>query len=169
MMTQRRIAACSCVALAFFLAPAPSWAGEPTEFTPVSVEQLLEPSVPLGRKDVEIVLRKIRLDAKVAALPAPRRAHYLTGVLRDMGADPVPQVSHGMDIASPAGKTLNVYLEDSAAERAKQELRPGQSITLYGYHVYSSRHGPGILASGFEPHSRLGEWQERLGKWLHDR
>lgn len=167
-MTLRHRAILWCALLAALLAAAPSRAGEPAEFTPVSIEQL-EPSVALGEKDVEIVLRKVSLDAEVAALPAPRRAQYLTGVLRDMGANPAPSVSHGMVIRSPTGKTLNVYLEDSVAERAGKELKAGDKITLYGYHVYNAqKHGPGILVSGFEAHSLMGEWKKRLGKWLHD-
>lgn len=168
-MTLRHRAIFWCAVLAVLLVAATSRAEEPAEFTPVSIEQLQEPSVALGEKDVEIVLRKIRLDAEVAALPAPRRAQYLTGVLRDMGANPAPSVSHGMEIRSPAGKRLNVYLEDSVAERAGKELKVGDKITLYGYHVYNAqKRGPGILVSGFEAHSLIGDWKKRLGKWLHD-
>lgn len=166
-MTPRHRAALFCAALAALLVAAPSWGGEPAEFIPVSIEQLQEPSVALGEKDVEIVLRKVSLDAEVAALPAPRRAQYLTGVLRDLGANPVPQVSQGMAIRSESGKALNVYLEDTVAERAAKELQRGDKVTLYGYHVYNSRkHGPGILVSGFRAHSPALAWLAKAGERL---
>lgn len=166
-MTPRHRAVLCCAALAALLVAASSWGGEPAEFIPVSIEQLQAPSVALGEKDVEIVLRKVTLDAKVAAAPRPRRAQYLTNVLRDMGANPVPGVSRGMDIRSLSGKTLNVYLEDSVAERAQKELEVGDAVRLYGYHVYNSpRHGPGVLIGGFEARSRFDEWKARLSQWL---
>lgn len=165
-MTPRHRAALCCAALAALFAAPSSCHEEPAEFSPVSIEQLQEPSVALGEKDVEIVLRKVALDAEVAAAPRPRRAQYLTTVLRDMGANPVPQVSRGMAVLSSSGKTLDVYLEDSVAERAGKELHPGETVRLYGYHVYNSpKHGPGILVSGFEKRSRFDEWKERLGRW----
>lgn len=166
-MTPRHRAVLCCAALAALFAAPSSGHGEPTEFSPVSVEQLLEPSVALGEKDVEIALRKISLEAEVASLPAPRRAQYLTGVLGDLGAHPVPQVSQSMAIRSESGKTLNVYLEDAVAERAGRELRAGDRVTLYGYHVYhSQKHGPGILVSGFRAHSPALAWLAKAGERL---
>lgn len=168
-MTLRHSAALYCAALALLMAVGPSAAEESGEFTRLSIEQLT-PSVSLGDQDVEIVLRKIKLDAEVAAPPAPRRARYLTGVLSDMGANSVPSVSQGIDIKSPTGKTLNVYLEDAVAGRAAKELQAGDKAVFYGYYVYNSvKHGPGILVSGFEAHSLTGQWRERLAAWLHDR
>ena len=165
-MTPRYRAALCCAALAALPVAAPSWGGELAEFTPVSIEQLQAPSVALGEKDVEIVLRKVALDAAVAAAPRPRRAQYLTTVLRDMGANPVPQVSQVMAVLSSSGKALDVYLEDSVAERAGKELHLGDRVRLYGYHVYNSpKHGPGVLVSGFETRSRFDELKERLSRW----
>lgn len=141
-------------------------AHETADFAPVEMAELLEPSVGLGEKDVEIVLRKIRFDAEVAGNTKPRQTRYLTGLLRDMGANPVPAVSQGMDVRAATGQTFNVYLEDSVAERAGLELQTGDKARWYGYHIYRSlKHGPGILVSGFEKRSRFDEWKERLGRW----
>lgn len=141
-------------------------AHESADFARVEVAELLESSVGLGEKDVEIVLRKVSFDAEVAGEAKPRQARYLTGLLRDMGADPVPAVSRGMEVRAAGGQTVNLYLEDAVAERSGRELKPGDRARWYGYHVYRSlKHGPGILVSGFEKRSLFDEWKERLGRW----
>jgi len=144
-------------------------AEETPDFAPAELDVLIEHSRLPREGSVEMVFKKIRLDAEIVHPPAPRRTQYLMDTLRNLGGDGMPQVTHGMDIASASGKTFNVYVEDGVAARAKAELKPGDRATLYGYHVYdSSRHGPGILVGGYEHHSRLREWYEghpRLKEW----
>jgi hypothetical protein len=153
-------------------------AGETPDFAPAELDVLIENARLPREGSVEMVFKKIRFDAALVHPPAPRRTQYLMATLRGVGgAADMPEVTQGMDIASASGKTLNVYVEDGAAARAKTELKPGQRATFYGYHIYDSpKHGPGILVSGHESPSRLGEWYEAhprlkewgagLGRWL---
>lgn len=167
-MLKRRGSALLAAGMFLFVSLQPM-AGEAPDFAPADLDGLIKHSTLPREGTVEIVLQKISLDAEIVSPPAARRTQYLLDTLRNLGAEPVPAVSHGMEIKSAQGKTLNVYVEDTVAEKAKQELAPGRQVTLYGYHVYDSKkHGPGILVSGFEAHSRIDEWKERLGQWLHD-
>jgi hypothetical protein len=155
-------------AISFAVCP-PLKADDAVPFQAVELDALIERTAPAqsGSGDLLILLNKVRLEAEIVSLPAEKRSQYLLDTLRNFGVTPLPGVTRGMDIKSAAGKTLNVYMEDKAAEKAARELKPGQKITAYGYHIYSSRkHGPGILISGFKPHSRIAEWKKKLVQWL---
>ena len=71
-------------------------------------------------------------------------------VLNNWHVDPMPEITQGMAVLSPQGHALNVYMEKSVADRAAQTLVPENKVTLYGYHAYNSKYGPGILVSDFE-------------------
>ncbi len=146
---------------------------EAPTFAQVNLDQLIEAADQLLGSQANVLLKLpphlVRFEATVAQSPKPRKAQYLLDSLEVMGVKPLPEVTDGMDVLSPNNKPLDVYLEKTVAERAGRELEAGDKVTLYGYHVYDSqKHGPGILVSGFETHSRFDEWKERLVKWLDE-
>lgn len=145
--------------------------GAESAFAQADLDRMIENSEPVQGAAVQMLSppRPIRFEAAVANPPKPRKTHYLLEVLEVMGVNPVPEVSQGMDVLSPENKPLNVYMEKTVAEHADKALKGGDKVTLFGYHVYNSqKHGPGILISGFEPHSRFDEWTEKLVHWLND-
>ncbi len=146
--------------------------GAEPAFAQADLDRMLENSEPVQGAAVQMLSppRLIQFEAAVASPPQPRKTHYLLEVLGVMGVNPVPEVTQGMDVLSLKNKPLNVYMEKTVAERADKELKGGDKVTLFGYHVYNSKkHGPGILVSGFEVHSLIDDWKEKLVQWLNDR
>lgn len=146
--------------------------GTEPAFAQADLDRMIENSEPVQGASVQMQSppRPIQFEAAIANPPKPRKTHYLLEVLGVMGVNPVPEVTQGMDVLSLKSKPLNIYMEKTVAERADKALKGGDKVTLFGYHVYNSqKHGPGILVSGFEAHSRFDEWKEKLVQWLNDR
>ena len=115
------------------------------------LDGLVENSAPQGVGTVELLpLPKIRFVATVVAPPIPRKSFYLLNVLQSWQVSPLPRVEHGIALRSPSGAVVNVYLEKAVAQRATRSLAAGSSVMMYGYLVYNSKHGPGILVSDFK-------------------
>ncbi len=120
------------------------------EFKDVNLDQMIEHSMPVQKGTVELLLmNKVQFHAHIDALPEPRKTAYLLDVLANWRITPLPVVKQGMQIQSEKGELLNVYMEQSVAERATKQLNLGDEVTLLGYHVYNSKHGPGFLIADF--------------------
>lgn len=123
---------------------------ETSVFKVKNLDEMIEDSIPENDRNVELLLfKKIQFQARVEALPKERKTMYLQDVMRSFAFDPMPIVTDGMDIFSLQNNRLNVYMEKTVSDRAIAKLSPNQEITLYGYHVYNSKHGPGILIADF--------------------
>lgn len=124
------------------------------EFASRDLDVMIDQAAPVHPGTVELLpMHRVQVIATVAALPAPRKTFYLMKALGMWGVTALPEVSNGIDIESPQGRRLNVYIEDNVARQATESLTVGERVTLYGYHVYDSKHGPGILVSGFDRHT----------------
>ncbi len=155
----------------FWLSGAVAETSAEPAFAQADLDRMIEtPASLVEGTDVQLLSppRLIQFEAAIANPPKPRKTHYLLEALGMLGVNPVPEVTQGMDVLSLKSKPLNVYMEKTVAERAGKALKAGDKVTLFGYHVYNSqKHGPGILISGFEAHSRFDEWKEKLVQWLN--
>jgi len=167
----KRLGLMSILLAMFWSSAAVAQTGAEPAFAQADLDRMLENSQPVQGAAVQMLSppRLIQFEAAIANPPKPRKTHYLLEVLGVLGVNPVPEVTQGMDVLSLKSKPLNVYMEKMVAERAGKALKAGDKVTLFGYHVYNSqKHGPGILISGFEAHSRFDEWKEKLVQWLND-
>lgn len=160
-----------CLLLAqLWLSSASATTAEAVVFAAVDLDQLLESAAAVASAvQMQAPPRPVQFEAEVVHAAKERKTHYLLEVLEMMGVQPLPDVKQGMDVLSPQKTPLNVYLEKAAAEQAAQTLKPGDKVTLFGYHVFDSkRHGPGILISGFKAHSFIDAWRKKLNAWLQN-
>ncbi len=140
--------------------------GDP-DFKTRDLDQMIEHGDPVNKGTVELLpLPLIQIEALVAAPPKVRKTHYLMHVLEGWGLAPMPTVTYGLDIHSLKGQKLNVYIEDHVAERALAALSVDDRVTLYGYHVYNSKYGPGILVSNFYRHTQWRHFSGKLKTWF---
>lgn len=140
-----------------------------TGFKTRDLDRMIEHGDPVNKGTVELLqLPLIQIEALVAAPPKVRKTHYLMHVLEGWGLDPMPTVTHGLDIHSLKGRKLNVYIEDHVAERALAALSVDDRVTLYGYHVYNSKYGPGILVSDFYRHTQWRSFSAAMKAWFED-
>jgi len=120
-------------------------------FKPVNLDELIQTSKPTYQGTVEILqFRKIKWQAEMAVMPDTMKTDYLMETLSMMGVKPLPKVTQGMLVQSESGKIQRVYVEDTVAEDMRAMLKVGQKVLLYGYHAFNSKHGPGILVSGYD-------------------
>ena len=119
-------------------------------FEEVSLDELiLESKSRMGAVEIPPP-SKVRFRALVEELPKERSSRYLLHVLSLFGTDPLPSVHQGMVLESPAGAKQVVYVEESAAEAISTRLSRGDQADFFGYWLFKSKHGPGILVSDFE-------------------
>lgn len=121
-------------------------------FEPTDLDRLIEQSAPTQGQAEIFRPRAIRIEAEVVEPPGPRKSAYLLESLSLWGVDPLPEVHDGLRVRSTGGESTWLYLEAKAAEHAKNDLRTGETATFFGYHVYNTKYGPGILVSDFEVH-----------------
>ncbi len=143
--------------------------GDSADFSPRDLDKMIEHGTPGQKGSVELLpLPLIQIEAQVAAPPKVRKTHYLMHVLEGWGLNRMPAVTHGLDIHSLKGHQLNVYMEDQTAKRALAALSVDDRVTLYGYHVYNSKYGPGILVSDFDRHTEWQQFSAALKTWFED-
>lgn len=120
-------------------------------FRQVDLDELIRDAKPAHQGTVEILrFHKIKLLVEMASLPQAIKTQYLLETMTLMGVKPLPKVTQGMFIRAASGKTQRVYVIDTVAARITTALKPGQKVLLYGYHAFNSKHGPGILVSGYD-------------------
>ncbi len=120
-------------------------------FKTVDLDNLIVSSVPNSAGTVEILpFLKIQFPASINQLPKPRKTSYLQEIFVNMNVNPIPIVKQGIELQSNQGKTINFYIEQSIADKITAEHKVGDKLQWFGYKVYNSKYGPGVLISGFE-------------------
>jgi len=151
------------VCLLFLSAPSLTFSEDAPAFKPLDLDVMITAGSP--EKEGEVILLPlpaIQVEAEVAEAPRPRKSEYVRKVLMRWGVDPLPNITHGMTLRSLKGQEVSIYLEENAARRAKADLSVNDRVTLFGYHVYNSKHGPGILVSDFYRHTLTERFSEAV-------
>lgn len=139
------------------------------EFPLRDLDDLIAESAPERRlAAVELkMFDRISVIGEAASLPRPRKTTYLMQILATWGVDPPPEVHQELVLIAPSGKTARVYLEASVAKNMVDSgVGVGDTLRLSGYHVYNSKHGPGVLVAGYERVEQ--SWIEQLKGWFGD-
>ncbi len=135
--------------------------GHSSEHDILDFDFMLEHFRPTRKGDIEIAMfKKIQFEAEISDLPTQRKSTYLQKLLADFTADNPPSISMGMMAKSKKGKTWNLYILDELVPQANDLLRPGDKVTLYAYHAYTSDYGPGVVVHAFDRHARPTLWQK---------
>lgn len=128
------------------------------------LDQMIKESTPIKGQAEILRLLPVQFDARVETLPQLRKSEYLIKSLALWGVNPMPEVKEGFRVQTATGKSVLLYLDKSASEQAKKDFSLGQQGTFYGYHVYNTRFGPGVLISDFKMQPQ--GWHARLKNWL---
>lgn len=85
--------------------------------------------------------------------PRAQKAEYLQTALNMMRVSTPPKVSQAVRLRyGPAeADTLVAYIEDTAAERLRKEIRPGEKREFFAFHVYNFSKGPALVITSFGP------------------
>ena len=159
-----RVLASSAILLTF-AGPGDADTGE-LNFPHRDLDELIEQSTPHQKGTVELkMLDRVSILAEVGSLPRPRKTMYLMEILATWGVNPLPEVHEELVVVSPTGQEARVYLETSVTRRIRDSgVAVGDTIRLSGYHIYNSKHGPGLLIAGYEPVAQ--GWIARMQRWL---
>ena len=129
---------------------------------------MLEHFRPTRKGDIEIAMfKKIQFEAEISALPTQRKSSYLKKLLANFVGDNPPSVTMGMMAKSKKGKTWNLYVLDELVPKANELLQPGDKVTLYVYHAYTSDYGPGFVVHAFDRHARPTLWRKTKA-WFNE-
>lgn len=136
-------------------------AGEPS--APLEdLDRLAGQALPPDSTMVRLVKpRRVCAKAMIKTLPKPGKTQYLLDTLALQGVHPLPKVRHKMLILTPKGRQLMAYVEEAVAERMLRELKPGSGLTFTATYLWNSKHGPGLLITGFEREESLSWHQVR--------
>jgi len=139
------------------------------EFPLRNLDELIAESEPERRlAAVELkMFDRISVVGEAGSLPRPRKTTYLMQILARWGVNPLPEVHQEMVVVAPSGNTARLYLEAGVAKNMVDSgVAVGDTLRLSGYHVYNSKHGPGVLVAGYERIER--SWIEQLKDWFGD-
>ena len=135
--------------LLFFIAP-PAFADD-DGFKQIQLNDFVNTSIPNKKKTVEIVVfQKMKFKAVIGKLPYIKKTTYLQHVLAGMHVNPVPTVTQGIQVRLNDTRQFPLYIVDDVAARMLQDITVDQEVLLFGYHIFNSDHGPGILVSGYD-------------------
>jgi hypothetical protein len=91
----------------------------------------------------------IRFRAVLGALPVAQKSDYLLTALGMMKVGDPPKVSQRIGLDYGGDRLLSAYIEEGAAKRLAERIRPGQAQTFYAFHVYNYARGPALLVISF--------------------
>lgn len=85
--------------------------------------------------------------------PREQKVAYLQEALKMMRVSAPPKVTQAVRLRYGPGdaETLIAYIEDSAAERLRKELRAGDRREFFAFHVYNFSKGPALVITSFGP------------------
>ena len=152
--------------LTWFMLMLVSQAASGEEFLLHDLDELVVQSQPSRKGSVEILmLPRVSVVGEVGSPPRDRKTDYLMDILERFGVDPLPDVHEEMVFRSKGGREVRVYLEASVAQHIREaDIVIGDALKLSGYHVYNSRHGPGILVADYENLELT--WLDWVRKWF---
>ncbi len=111
--------------------------------------------VPPLRTPGRIILQPqgVSFRAELAAMPRAQKADYLQKALEMMRMSEPPHVSQAVLLryGTAPDQQLVAYIEDTAAARLAQELKPGDVRQFYAFHVYNYAKGPALVITSFGP------------------
>jgi hypothetical protein len=109
--------------------------------------------VPSVRTPGRVILqpKPVSFRAEYLDGPRPQKADYLQAALKMMQISEVPSVSQAVLLRyGPAdGQQLVAYIEAAAAQRLRQDLKPGDKRQFYGFHVYNYAKGPALVITSY--------------------
>lgn len=137
-------------AAAFALTAQAQGSADPrSEYQAVELSSLVPASrMPDGKRAI-FAPRAVRFQATLQRMPEPQKSDYLKQVMGMMGVTSVGEVSQRIVLDYGGEKPLAAYVEDSAAKRIAQELKPGNTQEFYAFHVYNNRYGPALVIVSF--------------------
>jgi hypothetical protein len=127
-------------------ASAPSQAYRPVE---------LATWVPVLRTPARIILHPspVSFQAEFADGPRPQKTDYLQQALQVMQVSEPPEVHQAVLLryGPTQEQQLVAYIEDAAAQRLRQEVKPGEKREFFAIHVYNYAKGPALVITSFGP------------------
>jgi hypothetical protein len=120
-------------------------------YTKTTLDEILE-NPPKIDEGMDIFIKKRQFVVKVEGPPKPCRALIVGRVLRMRGIEVIPEVSHCMQVSSPKGKSIEVFLQDVLVDAFKADAKRGEMIKVYVVYLYYSAPSKshGILVSAFD-------------------
>jgi len=91
----------------------------------------------------------VLIQAELMSMPEKKSIKYAYTALMMMNINPLPSIDHRMFIRSAAGKVIAVYVEEQGLQNINEQLKPGDTVSFSGYHIYNYRLGPAIVIEGF--------------------
>lgn len=147
--------------LGWLATPGCAWAapGAPKAAAPASVGDYtaveLATWVPVLRTPGRVILqpKPVSFRAEYLQGPRPQKAEYLQSALKMMQISEMPSVNQAVLLRyGPAeSQQLVAYIESAAAQRLRQELKPGDRRQFFGFHVYNYAKGPALVITSYGP------------------
>lgn len=129
-----------------------------SEFKAVELDRFIEQEKKayekMGNRKLIRKAVPVRFVATIKRLPEQKKLTYIYTALEMAKISPLPDVEHQMFVESKEGQIISVYVEKRAATRLSKDMAEGQTVDLYGYHVYTYTRGPAILVADFAPTSK---------------
>lgn len=92
----------------------------------------------------------ITFRATLASLPTPQKADYLIAALSMMKVSNPPKVTQRIGLEYGGEKAIAAYIDDRVAERLSKDVKAGQELIFYAFHVYNYSRGPALLITSYE-------------------
>lgn len=85
--------------------------------------------------------------------PREQKTAYLQQALKLMRVSEPPKVNQAIRLRYGPGEQdmLVAYIEETAAERLRQEIRVGEKREFFAFHVYNFSRGPALVITSFGP------------------
>ena len=94
-------------------------------------------------------LQKLRFTATVVEPLKAAKTRYMQHSIQRLSPEFTADIGHVLQVADAEGNRVFLYVLAELAP-AMQTVQADAQLLLTGYHVFDSRHGPGILISEFE-------------------
>lgn len=121
---------------------------------PETLDSLMAQRKEAGDSTVVVMLaeaRKLRLAGSVVSLPKLGKTAYMNDALAIKSIHRPSVINHKMWLRSASGKEVMAYVEDKVATAMLRTLKPGAAIEVDVLWLWNSRHGPGLLVTGYAP------------------
>lgn len=128
-----------------------SWPVHAAQVEAVDLDALAAAVRPSGTTVTIHTPRAISAWARVKTLPARGKTQYLQDTLQLQKVARAAPANHKMMLFSPGGEALMAYVEDPVAAQMRAALKSGDRFRFSGLHLWTSRHGPGLLITAFHP------------------
>ncbi len=132
-----------------------------SHYQPEDLDVLMDRKPPEGNGVDVFPVRHIRLEVTLAAPAVPcavtlasrtktdfLKWAMLTSGIQQEWIDRVA-ITHCIQVKSPKGKTLPIFIQDALVESLAKEVSPGGKLTLFAMLVYFEQSGPGIIINEF--------------------